>query len=71
MVDFLYLMSLTRPPYIFFSSTKSELLEYMNYLQKLDGEDWQRLGGFEKVSIRAHLNHNVSYEDNMLFKFNE
>ncbi len=69
MVDFLYLMSLTRPPYIFFSSTKSELLDYMEYLKKLDSEDWQRVGGFEKVSIRAHLNHNVSYEDNMIYKF--
>lgn len=69
MVDFLYLMSLTRPPYIFFSSTKSELLDYMDYLKQLDGEDWGRLGGFERVTIQAHLNHDSKYEDNMIYRF--
>lgn len=69
MVDFLYLMSLTRPPYIFFSSTKSELLDYLDYLKRLDGEDWQRLGGFERVTIQAHINHENRYEDNMIFRF--
>lgn len=69
MVDFLYLMSLTRPPYIFFSSTKSELLEYMDYLKMLDGEDWERLGGYHKLSINTTLNVNSSYEDNMIYRF--
>lgn len=69
MVDFLYLMSLTRPPYIFFSSTKSELLDYLDYLKQLNGEDWQRLGGFERVIIQAHVNHERAYEDNMIYRF--
>lgn len=69
MVDFLYLMSLTRPPYIFFSSTKSELLDYLDYLKQLDGEDWERLGGFERVVIQAHVNHERAYEDNMIYRF--
>lgn len=69
MIDFLYLMSLTRPPYVFFSSTKSELLEYMDYLKMLDGEDWERLGEYNKLSINTSLNKNSSYEDNMIFKF--
>lgn len=69
MVDFLYLMSLTRPPYIFFSSTKSELLDYLEYLKQLNGEDWERLGGFERVVIQAHVNHERAYEDNMIYRF--
>lgn len=69
MVDFLYLMQLTRPPYIFFSSTRSELLDYMDYLKQLGGEDWQRLGGFERVTLQACLNYNGRYEDNMLYRF--
>ncbi|MFB2538796.1 DNA adenine methylase [Acinetobacter sp. c3-l95] len=70
MIDFLYLMSMTRPPYIFFSSTKSELIDYMDYLKQLDGDDWQRLGNYERLTIEAHLNHQNQYEDNMLYKFN-
>ena len=69
MVDFLYLMSLTRPPYIFFSSTKSELMDYLDYLKQLNGDDWQRLGGFERVTIQAHVNHERAYEDNMIYRF--
>lgn len=69
MVDFLYLMSLTRPPYIFFSSTKSELIDYFDYLKNLNGDDWQRLGGFERVTIQAHVNHERAYEDNMIYRF--
>lgn len=70
MVDFLYLMSLTRPPYIFFSSTKSELMDYLDYLKQLNGDDWQRLGGFKRLTIQAHLNYQRSYEDNMIYRFN-
>lgn len=69
MIDFLYLMSLTRPPYIFFSSTKSELLEYMDYLKYLDGEEWQRLGDYQKVSLKAYPSSNSWYEDNMIYRF--
>nr|WP_312538940.1 DNA adenine methylase [Moraxella sp. CTOTU47616] len=69
MVDFLYLMSLTRPPYIFFSSTKSELLDYLDYLKQLNGDDWERLGCFERVTIQAHVNHERAYEDNMIYRF--
>ena len=69
MVDFLYLMSLTRPPYIFFSSTKSELMDYLDYLKQLNNDDWQKLGGFERVTIQAHVNHERAYEDNMIYRF--
>ncbi len=69
MISFLKLMHLVRPPYIFFSSTKSEILEYMDYLKELDGEDWERLGNYDKMTLTSRLNHQVKYEDNMIFKF--
>ncbi|MBS9780657.1 MAG: hypothetical protein KGV51_08530 [Moraxellaceae bacterium] len=69
MISFLKLMQLVRPPYIFFSSTKSEILEYMDYLKELDGDDWERLGNYAKIAFNSQLNHQVKYEDNMIFKF--
>lgn len=68
MVQFLKLMKLVRPPYLFFSSTKSEFLAYMDYIKNYDSEAWQRLGEFEKLSFTAHVNKDSKYEDNMIYK---
>lgn len=68
MVHFLKLMRLVRPPYLFFSSTKSEFLGYMDYLQEHDTKAWQRVGGFTKFSFSTHINKNSQYEDNMIYK---
>lgn len=68
MVQFLKLMKLVRPPYLFFSSTKSEFLAYMDYIKDYDSEAWQRLGKFEKLSFTAHVNKDAKYEDNMIYK---
>lgn len=69
MVEFLKLMALVKPPYIFFSSTRSELLEYMDYLQQYDAHAWHRLGEFTKISVKAHLNNTAKYEDNLIYRF--
>ncbi len=69
MVQFLELMQFVRPPYIFFSSTKSELLDYMEFVKKYKKDDWNRFGNFEKISFTTHVNRSSHYEDNMLFKF--
>ncbi len=69
MVEFLKLINLTKPPYIFFSSTKSELLQFMDYLQQYEHNLWQKIGNFEKFSLKSHLNKNINYQDNMIFKF--
>ena len=69
MVDFLKLMALTRPPYIMFSSTKSELLDYLDYLKAQNGDDWQRLGNYKKLSITTTVNRASKYEDQMIYKF--
>lgn len=68
MVQFLKLMQLVRPPYMFFSSTKSEVLGYMDYLKKHDAKAWQRVGGFTKFSFNATINKSAKYEDNMIYK---
>lgn len=41
----------------------------MDYLQDYDSEAWQRLGGFDNIRIKASVNYNSVYEDNMLVKF--
>ncbi|WP_019519864.1 DNA adenine methylase [Faucicola boevrei] len=69
MVEFLTLMSLVRPPYIFFSSTKSELLDYLAYVQKHQPHDWDRLGGFDRLFLQSQVNYHKSYQDNMIWKF--
>lgn len=69
MIEFLKLMALTRPPYIFFSSTKSELLDYMDFLKAQNSDDWQRLGNYKKLDITATVNCTARYEDHMIYKF--
>lgn len=69
MVEFLKLMRMVRPPFIFFSSTRSEFLDYLDLVigYKLDG--WERFAGYRKVSLMAGLNYSARYEDNMVYKF--
>lgn len=68
MVQFLKLMKWVRPPYLFFSSTKSEFMSYMAYLKECDDKSWERLGEFEQLNFTAYINKSAKYEDNMIFK---
>ncbi|MFB2537801.1 hypothetical protein [Acinetobacter sp. c3-l95] len=68
MVQFLKLMPWVRPPYLFFSSTKSEFLAYMDYLEQHDPIAWQRVGNYEKLSFKAYVNRESCYEDNMVYR---
>lgn len=69
MVEFLKLMRLVRPPFIFFSSTRSEFLDYLDLVigYKLDG--WERFAGYRKINVQVCLNKNAHYEDNLVYKF--
>lgn len=69
MVEFLRLMSMVRPPFIFFSSTRSEFLDYLELVlsERLDG--WQRFANYKKISLNTNINYSAKYEDNMVFKF--
>ncbi|OPH36491.1 hypothetical protein [Moraxella lacunata] len=69
MTKFLRLIKLVRPPYLFFSSTRSELLDYMDYLKDCEPAMWECIGDFEKVSVNSHINYNSEYEDNMIYRF--
>lgn len=69
MTKFLRLMQFVRPPYVFFSSTRSELLDYMDYLETYDPQKWQIVGGFDGVVVNASVNAQACYEDNILSKF--
>lgn len=62
-------MHYVRPPYVFFSSTRSELLDYMDYLETYDPQKWQIVGRFDKIVVNASVNAQTCYEDNILSKF--
>ena len=69
MVEFLRLMQHVRPPFIFFSSTRSELPDY---LQLVIGDclpGWERLAGYQTISVKSTLNQAAQYEDNLIYKF--
>ena len=69
MVEFLKLMRLVQPPFVFFSSTRSEFLDYLDLVigYKLDG--WERFAGYRKINVQVSLNKTAKYEDNLVYKF--
>ena len=69
LIDFLRLINITRPPYIFFSSTKSEFVRFIEYMQQDKVDNWQAFDGAQRVAINAAIRGGCEYEDNMVFKF--
>ena len=69
MVQFLKLADKIKPPFVFFSSTKSELPAYVDYVCREKVGNWQVWAGCQQVAIKARLNYNTAYEDNMVWKF--
>lgn len=69
LIDFLRLVNITRPPYIFFSSTKSEFVRFIEYMQQDKLDNWQAFDGAQRVAIKTALNYQGEYEDNMVYKF--
>ncbi|MEE3607584.1 hypothetical protein ACLQ90_10170 [Avibacterium paragallinarum] len=69
LIDFLQLIDLTRPPYAFFSSTKSEFVRFIEYMVQAKKDNWQTFDKAERVTIKAALNYQVQYEDNLVYKF--
>lgn len=69
MVEFLRLMRLVRPPFIFFSSTRSEFVAYLDFIIKnqLDGNE--RVKDYHRIAIEASINATAKYEDNLVYKF--
>ena len=69
LIDFLRLINLTKPPYIFFSSTKSEFIRYLDYMQESKTDNWPEFEGYERIVVKASASKDGIYEDNMIYKF--
>lgn len=69
LIDFLRLVNITRPPYIFFSSTKSEFVRFIEYMQEDKVDNWQVFDGVKRIVVNASASYSGGYEDNMVFKF--
>lgn len=53
LIDFLRLINLTKPPYIFFSSTKSEFIRYLNYMQESKTDNWRAFENYKRIVVKA------------------
>ena len=69
MMQFLKLVDKIKPPFVFFSSTKSELPAYVDYVCSTKTGNWQVWANCQKVAVKARLNYNAAYEDNMVWRF--
>ena len=69
LIDFLRLVNITRPPYIFFSSTKSEFVRFIEYMQEDKIDNWQAFDNAQRIVVNASASHSGNYEDNMVYKF--
>lgn len=69
MMQFLKLTDNIKPPFVFFSSTKSELPAYVDYVCRAKTGNWQAWEHCQTVTVKARLNYNTAYEDNMVWKF--
>lgn len=69
LIDFLRLINLTKPPYIFFSSTKSEFIRFIDFMVEDKKGNWQAFDGVKRVTITTGVNRNAQYEDNLVYKF--
>lgn len=69
LIDFLRLVNITRPPYVFFSSTKSEFVRFIEYIQEDQVDNWQAFDYAKRITVNAKLNYQVAYEDNLVYKF--
>ena len=69
MVDFLRLMGMVRPPFVFFSSTRSEFPAYLDMLKEDKMPAAEKFAGCKTVSLCAKINSTARYEDNMVYRF--
>ncbi|MCT8831524.1 hypothetical protein KZ432_01155 [Glaesserella parasuis] len=69
LVDFLRLIHLTRPPFVFFSSTKSEFVRYVDAMIEDKWDNWQAFQDYERIVVNTSTSYSGKYEDNMVFKF--
>ena len=66
-IDLAKLMCFTKPPFVLFSSTKSEIIGYIDFMQQYKVDNWHSFADCERISLRATVSHSGKYEDNILF----
>lgn len=69
LIDFLRLVNITRPPYIFFSSTKSEFIRFIEYMLEEKVDNWQAFENATRIAVNASVSYSGKYEDNLVYKF--
>lgn len=69
LVDFLKLVNMTRPPYIFFSPTKSGFVDFIRYLQEEKIGNWRAFENASRVVVNSSTSYSGAYEDNIFYKF--
>ncbi len=69
LIDFLRLVNLARPPYVFFSSTKSEFIRFIEYMQEDKVDNWQAFEHAKHITVSASSSYSGRYEDNIVYKF--
>lgn len=60
---------LTKPPYIFFSSTKSEFIRFIKHMQEDKVDNWQAFDGAKRIVVNTSTSYSGKYEDNLVYKF--
>lgn len=69
LIDFLRLIHLTKPPYIFFSSTKSEFIRFIEWMLESKTNNYRSFENTTRISIKASTSYSGKYEDNLVYKF--
>ncbi|MDY4280926.1 MAG: hypothetical protein SOX56_07665, partial [[Pasteurella] mairii] len=69
LIDFLRLIKLTRPPFVFFSSTKSEFVRFVDTMIEDKWNNWRAFEDYKRIIVNASANCSGKYEDNLVWKF--
>ena len=68
-VDFLKMMSLVKQPFILFSSGKTEIIEYLEYITNEKIGNYQNFTGYKHRTIDVRFNKDSVYNDNFIWLF--
>ncbi|GJJ80704.1 hypothetical protein PcPA57_14240 [Pasteurella canis] len=69
LIDFLRLIHLTKPPFIFFSSTKSEFIRFIDAMVEDKWDNWQAFNEVNRITVNVSASYSGKYEDNLIYKF--
>ena len=61
------MLAMVRPPFVFFSSTRSELPTYLDLVAELRLPGWERFAGSQTLTVISNINCNSSYDDHLIY----